>query len=213
MEHVRVLIVEDSVTFVRGLEVVLAEEKAFTVVGAASNKREALILAEKTRPDVALVDLRITAEPEGKRAVLRHGLELIGVLRERAPHLQVLAISSTFNSGWIVKAVQAGASGFVSKDASPEEIVNGLRTAAHGGVVLTAEQLAAVAAAPGMSVLTSREKEVLRLVAEGKSNREIAQGLRIAVGTVRAHVGNILAKLGVADRKEAVATAQQRGWL
>jgi DNA-binding NarL/FixJ family response regulator len=212
MGQVRLLIVEDSVTFVRGLEVVLGEEKDFIVVGTASSKAEAITLSESTSPHVALVDLRIIAAPEERRADFRFGLETIALLKERAPDLRILAISSVFDKSWLVKAVQAGASGFVSKDALPEELVSALHTVAQGGVALTAEQLAAVAKTPAGPSLTCREREVLRLVAEGKSNREIAQGLGIAVGTVRAHVGSILAKLGATDRKEAVIVVQQQGW-
>jgi len=212
MEQVRVLIMEDSVTFVRGLEVLLSGGKGFTVVGTASSKAEATTLAETTKPDVALVDLRILARPKERRADLRFGLETIALLKERAPDLRILAISSATDRARLVRAVRAGASGFVCKDALPAELISALHTVARGRVALTAEQLAAVAAAPAQPSLTSRGRDVLRLVAEGKSSREIAQGLGIAAGTVRGHVGSILAKLGARDHQEPAIVAQQREW-
>jgi DNA-binding NarL/FixJ family response regulator len=97
-EPLRVLIVEDSVTFVRGLDVVLGEEKDFATVGTAGSKAKAITLAQTTRPDVALVDLRIMAEPKERKTDFRFGLETIALLKPRAPKLRVLAVSSTFDN-------------------------------------------------------------------------------------------------------------------
>jgi len=214
MKPIRILVVEDSTTFVRGLEATLSVEGAFVVVGAAGNRAEAVALAEALRPDVALVDLRIRPEPGSTAADFRHGLEATRALKAAVPGLWVLAMSFSRDPRWPVEAVRAGASGFVSKDAPPEDIVTALRTVARGGVVLTAEQLARVAATAGpLPTLTPREREVLRLLAEGKSNQEIARELEIAVGTARRHVESIRGKLGATSRGQAVAEAWRRGWL
>jgi DNA-binding NarL/FixJ family response regulator len=215
MKPIRVLMVEDSATFVRGLEATLSSQGEFVVVGAAGNWAEAVTLAEVLQPDVALVDLRIAPAPGSTAADYRHGLEAIMALKATVAGLRVLAMSFSNDARWPVEAVRAGASGFVSKDAPPEEFVAALRTVAHGGVVLTAEQLARVASVPASPspVLTPRELEVLRLLAEGKSNQQIARALGVTVGTVRTHVGNILGKLEVGSRGEAVAEARQRGIL
>ena len=215
MRPIRVLVVEDSPTFVRGLEATLGAEGEFVIVGAAGNRAEAVALAERLQPEVALVDLRIAPGPETGEIEFRHGLETIAALKAAVPGLRVLAMSFSRDERWPVEAVRAGASGFVSKDAPPEEMAAALRTVARGGVVLTAEQLAQVAARPmpPQEALTPREREVLRLMAQGKSNREIADALGVAVGTVRTHVANILGKLGVADRKEAVVEGRRRGLL
>jgi len=182
------------------------------IVGAAGSRVEAVALAATSRPDVALVDLRIVPEPGSRAADYRHGLEAIASLKAIVPDLPVLAMTFSQDARWPVEAVRAGASGFISKDAPPEEIAAALRTVAQGGVVLTAEQLARVAAMPAgpPPVLTPRELEVLRLLAGGNSNREIAEMLDMAVGTVRTHVGNILAKLSVGSRQEA-AEGRRRG--
>jgi len=215
MQPIHLLVVEDSPTFVRGLEATLSAEGEFVIVGAAGNRADAVALAERLRPEVALVDLRIAPGPGAGEADFRHGLEAIADLKAAVPGLRVLAMSFSRHPRWPVEAVRAGASGFVSKDAPPEEMAAALRTVARGGVVLTAEQLAQVAAGPvpSQEALTPREREVLQLMAAGKSNREIADALGVAVGTVRTHVANILGKLGVADRKEAAVEARRRGWL
>ena len=216
MKPIRVLVVEDSATFVRGLEATLSAEEAFVIVGSADNQADAVALAERLQPEVALVDLRIAPGPGSEALGYHHGVETIAALKAAVPGLRVLAMSFSRHPRWPVEVVRAGASGFVSKDAPPEEIVAALRTVARGGVVLTAEQLARVAEPPvdhPSVTLTPREQEVLCLLAEGKSNREIAVALGVAVGTVRTHVANILGKLDVADRREAVAEARRRGLL
>jgi DNA-binding NarL/FixJ family response regulator len=123
MEPVRVLIVEDSAAFARGLEAVLSQEGAFRVVGVTGNRVEALALAEAEQPDVALVDLRIFPAPGAGQADFRHGVETIAALKARSPALPVVAMSSWCTGRWPAQAVRAGASGFLDKDTPPEQIL------------------------------------------------------------------------------------------
>jgi len=214
MELLRVLIVEDSATFVRGLTATLQASGEFTVVGAAANGAEAISLATTIQPQIALVDLRIAPTDTGTPDY-QHGLATITTLRTAVPGLQILAMSFDDNVHWPDAAVRAGASGFISKNAPPDAILDALRMAAQGKVVLTTDQLAAIVTAspPSCASLTPRELAVLQLAGEGKSNREIGAALGISTGTARTHMQHILAKLDVANRLEAVTVARQQGCL
>jgi len=132
MGRTRVLIIEDSATFAWGLEMVLNQDGQFSVVGVASNKVDALALAERVPVDVALVDLCILPAPEAGRAAFHHGVETIAALKARSPALPVLAMSSWCDGPWPAAAIRAGAGGFLCKDTSPEQIVLSLYTVARG---------------------------------------------------------------------------------
>ncbi len=210
---IRVLVVEPSEIFVIGLRSVL-EARGLTVADIARHQAEAVALAASADADLALVSLRLAPDEKGGIDV-RHGIDTLKALRRVAPRLRLLAMSLGSEPAWVLEAIRAGASGYVSKDASLDDLYHALLEVAHGDVALRREQLAALLA-PRASPdhdLTAREIIVLSLLADGRTNQEIAQALTISVGTVRTHVGNILGKLGVNSRREAGKAARELGLL
>lgn len=206
-----VLIVEDSQTFIRGLEHILQADGAFHVVGAAGSRAEAFELAEDLQPELALVGLRIMSTPNAPDRRYRHGVAVIADLKIVVPHVRILAMSFAQKRRWLVAAIRAGASGLVDKDAPSDEIIAALHRVAEGKAVLTADQLADVVdpSAYAPAELTPREQDVLPLLAEGKTDPQIAKVLHIEPGTVRTHVENIRKKLKASTRGEAVARARE----
>lgn len=211
--EVRVLVVEPSEIFVVGLRSIL-EARGIAVAGVARHQAEAVTLAGSLDADLALVSLRLAPDEKGGIDI-RHGIYTLRALRGVAPRLRMLAMSLGSEPEWVLEAIRAGASGYVSKDASLEELYHALLEVAHGDVALRREQLAALLAprATPDHDLTAREICVLKLLADGRTNQEIAAALTISVGTVRTHVGNILGKLEVNSRREAAKRARDLGLL
>ncbi|MFN8483540.1 MAG: response regulator transcription factor [Anaerolineae bacterium] len=209
----RVLVVEPSEIFVVGLRSILGA-RGITVAGVARHQAAAVALAGSVDADIALVSLRLAEDEQGS-IDHAHGITTLKRLRSVAPQLRLLAMSLGGEPTWIIEAVRAGASGYVSKDAPVEDLYHALLEVAHGDVALRREQLAALLA-PRASVdhdLTPREICVLKLVAEGRTNHEIAETLTISVGTARTHVSNILGKLNVSTRREVAKAARELGLL
>ena len=211
-ERVRVLLVDDDALIRAGLRAVLAGEPDLEVAGEAADGAEVLPLAMRLHPDVVLMDVRMPAV-DGIRAT-----ELLLARTDRPP--RVLVLTTLENDEYVLDALRAGAAGFLLKRATPDEIVHAVRVVARGDSLLFPEsvrRIVAGAAPDGarrvLPDLTEREAEVLRLVAAGRTNAEIARELLLGVETVKTHVGNLLAKLGVRDRTQAVIAAYESGFV
>ena len=210
---VRVLIVDDQALMRTGFRMILEAEEDLEVVGEAADGLEAVERTARTRPDVVLMDVRMP-NLDGVQAT-RRILEGPG----EAPRVLIL---TTFDlDEYVYDSLRAGASGFLLKDAPPEELVAAIHVLAAGDALLapsvTRRLLTEFAARPGarrpaeLDELTARETEVLRLLAKGLSNSEIAGELCLGETTVKTHVGHVLMKLGVRDRVQAVVLAYESG--
>ncbi len=210
---VQVLIVDDQALMRTGFRMILEAEEDLEVVGEAADGLEAVERTARTRPDVVLMDVRMP-NLDGVQAT-RRILEGPG----EAPRVLIL---TTFDlDEYVYDSLRAGASGFLLKDAPPEELVAAIHVLAAGDALLapsvTRRLLTEFAARPGarrpaeLDELTARETEVLRLLAKGLSNSEIAGELYLGETTVKTHVGHVLMKLGVRDRVQAVVLAYESG--
>jgi DNA-binding NarL/FixJ family response regulator len=205
-----VLIVDDHAVVREGLRTFLALQDGIEVVGEASDGAEALERAEQLEPDVVLMDL-VMPRLDGVAAMRQ--------LRERSPQIRVIVLTSFLDDDRLMPAIQAGAAGYLLKDVEPAELARAVRTASAGQAMLNpvvaARLVGAIAEdrAPGVQPerLTRREQEVLEQIARGRSNKRIALDLGISEKTVKAHVGHLLAKLGVADRTQAALLAVREG--
>jgi DNA-binding NarL/FixJ family response regulator len=200
---IRVLIVDDHPVVRQGLTALLSITEDISVAGEASDGPSALSLAASLAPDVVLLDLKLP------------GMDGIAVLGELAPRFRVLVLTSVTDASAAARAVRAGASGVLYKDVDPDALVRAVRSV-HDGNVLLALDAARPLRGEGVrwgsvDALTPREREVLSLLAEGRSNREIARALRVSEKTVKAHVSSVLAKLGVKDRTQAAIFAVRHG--
>jgi NarL family two-component system response regulator LiaR len=203
---IRVMIVDDHTMVRRGLAVILKTVDDLVLVGEASNGQEAVHLCEQAQPDVILMDL-VMPDMDGTTATR--------IIRERRPHVQIIALTSFHEKELVQKALQAGAISYLLKNVSADELAKAIRSAYAGQPTLAPEATRAlIQAASQPSIpdygLTPREYEVLVLLVEGLSNLEIAERLTVSRATARAHVSNILAKLGVSNRAEAIALALRR---
>ena len=209
MSVIHILAVDDSETFLRGIESLLARESDLQVVDAAQCGATAVEKAKTLRPHVLLADLRLSWEGRGERPTQETGLRMIRRINQIDPQVKVLVLSGSSERRWVVQAMNAGAQGYLAKESSGEQIIRGIRVVAAGGIALTAEQLAWLRQ-PGEQ-LTQREMEVLMFLAEGKSDAEIGRALYIATRTASKHVENIRDKLGAGSRWEAVVVARRLG--
>ncbi|GAA1955603.1 response regulator [Kitasatospora viridis] len=208
---IRLLIVDDHPIVRDGLRGVFEGDPDFEVAGEAGDGAEGVRQALALAPDVVLMDLRMAGTG---------GVEAIRRLRELAPALRVLVLTTYDSEADVLPAVEAGATGYLLKDAPREELVRAVRATAQGQTVLAPTVAAALlgrmrAPAPAAPVeaLTERELEVLRLVADGSTNKESARRLFISEATVKTHLLHLYAKLGVRDRAAAVAEGYKRGLL
>ncbi|MBE2318941.1 response regulator transcription factor [Solirubrobacter sp. CPCC 204708] len=197
---VRVLLVDDHPVVRDGLRAVL-EGAGFVVAGEAEDGRRALAVYPSANPDVVLMDLRMP---------VMDGVTATTKLRELDPAARVLVLTTYDRDGDIARAMQAGASGYLLKDAPRDELHRAVRAAARGEVVLAPAVAARVWRGDGEE-LSAREREVLQLVAKGCTNREVGERLHVSAATVKTHLLNVYAKLGVDDRTAAVVTALERG--
>ena len=202
---ITVLLVDDHPVVRSGLRALLAGEPTLDVVGAAATAEEALTLVATLDPDVVLSDLRLGYGIDG--------VTLTETLRRGGERPAVLILTTYDNDSDIVRAVMAGAAGYLLKDAEPEVIVQGIHDAAGGRLVLSPELERRVAArmTHGVPQLSDRELDVLRLVAEGRANKEIARTLFISEATVKTHLVHIFGKLHTDSRTSAVAAARTHG--
>ena len=211
----RVIVVDDQALVRRGFAMVLGNETDIEVVAEAGTGLEAIEAAREFKPDVILMDIRMP-ELDGLEATAR-------ILADRDDVTRIIILTTFDPDEYVYKALQAGASGFVLKDIPPEELVAAVRTVADGGAMLApvitrrligrfASQLRADRdLAERLERLTSRELEVLKALADGKSNAEIAEALFIGAATVKTHVSSLLSKLGLRDRAQAVVFAYECG--
>ena len=202
----RILIADDHGVVRRGLRMFLALDPELEVVGEATDGAEALRLARELKPDVVLMDLLMP---------VMDGIAATSAIRRELPDTEVIVLTSVLEDASVVGAVRAGAIGYLLKDTQAEELRRAIKAAVEGQVQLSpqaaARLLREVRAPESPETLTERETEVLRLLAEGLANKQIARTLVIGEKTVKTHVSNILAKLGVQSRTQAALYAVQIG--
>ncbi|WP_283136540.1 response regulator [Rhizohabitans arisaemae] len=212
---IKVLLVDDHVLVRAGFRMLLGTEPGLTAVGEAADGHEAVRRSHELRPDVVLMDLHMPGM-DGVAATERIVAEL--------PDTKVLALSTFDLEEYVVAALRAGASGFLPKDVSPEELVEGVRIVHRGDAAVAPRLLVGligtfvrparsqpVPVPEGLENLTAREREVLTLIARGLSNRQIADEVGLSLSTVKNRVSDLFAKLGVRDRAQAVIIAYEVG--
>lgn len=209
---IKVLICDDQAIIRDGLEMMLKLEHDIEVVGKAEDGLEAVALAERLLPDLALMDLKMPGMT---------GVEAARQIRARFPQVKVLVLTTYDDDEWLFDAIRAGAAGYLLKDTPREKVVEAIRGTVAGksfmDPAVTGRLLAQVSGqqaqpvSPLLETLTEREVDVLRLIARGLSNGEIAERLHLSEGTVRNHVSAIFAKLDVPDRTNAAIVAIQSG--
>ncbi|MFD3658579.1 response regulator [Streptomyces sp. 24-1644] len=206
---IKVLLVDDHQVVRRGLRTFLEVQDDIEVVGEAADGAEGVARTEELRPDVVLMDIKMPGTD---------GIEALRKLRELANPAKVLIVTSFTEQRTVVPALRAGASGYVYKDVDPEALAGAIRSVHAGHVLLQPEVAGALLAQDDAgsgtgrgSTLTEREREVLGLIADGRSNREIARALVLSEKTVKTHVSNILMKLDLSDRTQAALWAVRHG--
>jgi DNA-binding NarL/FixJ family response regulator len=214
----RVLIADDQALLRQGLVMMIGAQPDMEVVGEAASGFEAVAAATRLRPDIIVMDIRMPG---------MDGVEATRQICAAQPHdaaARVIMLTTFDLDEYVVAALQAGASGFLLKDAMPADIIAAIRVVSAGEALLapsvtrrlldrfaTSPQLAAMVPPPGLDLLTEREREVMALVVRGLSNGEIRQQLYLSEPTVKTHVGRILMKLGVRDRVQLVVLAYEHG--
>ena len=215
---IRVLLVDDQELFREGLETLLSVHKDIEVVGQACNGREAIEVAARVRPDLVLMDVRMP---------VLDGVRATRLLVETLPKCKVIVLTTFDDDEYIFDALRAGAAGYLLKDVASARLVEAIRATARGESILEPSVAAKVIAeftrvsslVPAAQMeqlvepLSERELEILALIARGDSNKELAEQLFIAEGTVKNHVTHILGKLGVRDRTQAALKARELGLL
>jgi NarL family two-component system response regulator LiaR len=206
-EPIRVLIVDDHAVVRQGLRAFLELQDGIEPVGEAADGEEAVAAAERLRPDVVLMDL-VMPQLDGVGAMRR--------LREIVPSARVIVLTSFLDEERLLPALRAGAAGYLLKNAQPQEVARAVRAAHRGEAILDPVVAARLMEALGdqeepLDSLTPREREVLVLIGRGYPNKRIASELQLSEKTVKAHVGRVLAKLGVADRTQAAVLAVRAG--
>ncbi|MFC9948115.1 response regulator [Streptomyces pratensis] len=206
---IKVLLVDDHQVVRRGLRTFLEVQEDIEVVGEASDGAEGVARAEELRPDVVLMDIKMPGTD---------GIEALRRLRQLDNPAKVLIVTSFTEQRTVVPALRAGASGYVYKDVDPDALAGAIRSVHAGHVLLQPEVAGALLAQDETgngsgrgSTLTEREREVLGLIADGRSNREIARALVLSEKTVKTHVSNILMKLDLSDRTQAALWAVRNG--
>ncbi|GAA0440135.1 response regulator transcription factor [Streptomyces olivaceiscleroticus] len=206
---IKVLLVDDHQVVRRGLRTFLEVQDDIEVVGEAADGEEGVAAAERLGPDVVLMDIKMPG---------MDGVEALRLLREQRSPARVLIVTSFTEQRTVIPALRAGAAGYVYKDIDPEALAGAIRSVHAGHVLLQPEVADALLsqeeAGNGQGrggSLTEREREVLALIADGRSNREIARALVLSEKTVKTHVSNILMKLDLADRTQAALWAVRHG--
>ena len=208
--RVRVLIVDDHAIVRKGIRALLSEADGFEVVGEAGNGQEAVLRAEESNPDVILMDLLMPG---------MDGIEATRQITSRQPKARILVLTSFAADNKVFPAIKAGALGYLLKDSSPDELIRAIRQVHRGEPSLhptiarkLLQEIARPAERqPAPEALTDREMTVLRLIAQGLSNQEIADRIAVSEPTVRTHVSRILGKLHLASRTQAALYAMREG--
>lgn len=215
---IRILLVDDQPLFREGLATLLNIHEDVTVIGEANNGQEAVALTAAHQPDVVLMDVRMP---------VLDGVAATRILQQEQPHIPVIILTTFDDDEYVFEGLRAGAVGYLLKDVSSQKLIEAIKTAVRGETFLQPSVAAKVvaelnrmtsqdtpppaAAQPLVEPLSDRELEILQILASGASNREIAQQLFIAEGTVKNHVTNILGKLNVRDRTQAALKAKELG--
>ena len=213
MRAIRVLIVDDHAIVRKGIRALLATEPGIQVVGEAQDGREAVAQAERLGPDVILMDLVMP---------VMDGLEATRCIAARQPEVHILVLTSFTGMDRVLPAIKAGALGYLLKDSGPEELVRAIHQVCHGDASLhpavarqLLQEIKSADASPDprsrFDPLTDREKDVLRMVAQGWNNQDIAGQLEISEATVRTHVSHILTRLQLSSRTQAALYALREG--
>ncbi len=208
----KIILCDDQAVIRDGLEMLLTLEQDFQVVGSASDGAEAIELAAQKQPDLILMDLKMPGT---------NGIEATRQIHARFPHIKILVLTTYDDDEWVFDAIRAGASGYLLKDTSRQKIIEAIRGTLNGKAYIDPNvagklmnQVASHQKQPTSILaekLTDRELDVLRLIAKGFNNSDIAGQLHLSEGTVRNHVSAILEKLGVSDRTQAAVIAIQHG--
>jgi two-component system NarL family response regulator len=199
---IRVMIVDDHPVVREGIARIISNEPRMELVGEAGSAQDAIQLYRKVRPDITLMDMRM---PDA------NGAKTIEAIRSEFTNARIIILSSFDHEEDIYQAIQAGARGYLLKDSPRNDLISAI-VRVHGGERCIPANIATrLAERVGGNELTAREFEVLKLIVKGRSNKEIGDQLGISEGTVKSHVNNILSKLNVTDRTQAVSVALKRG--
>jgi len=211
---IRLLIIDDHEMVREGLKAMLTTEPDFTIVGDAANAEQAFELIERLRPDVILLDIRLPGTS---------GIDVCRTVTERYPETAVIILTTFTDESLVAQCIQAGARGFIVKDIERFDLKRSIRAVARGEAAIDSKAAVAVLAQlrrashvsnePTPEPLSSQQIVILRLVAQGLSSREIATQLYLSENTVKGYVQEILHRLGVKNRTEAVMVAVKQGWL
>ncbi len=203
---IRILIADDHAVVRQGLKMFLSLDPELNIIGEADNGRKAIEMAHQLQPDIVLMDLLMP---------VLGGVEATTIIRRELPDVEVIALTSVLEDKSVVDAVRAGAIGYLLKDTESDELIRSIKAAAAGQVQLSpkaaARLMREVRTPDNPETLTDRETDVLRLLAMGQANKEIAQTLSIGEKTVKTHVSNVLAKLSVSSRTQAALYAVRIG--
>lgn len=203
---IRLLLVDDHAVVRQGLRMFLSLDPDLEVLGEAQDGRQGIEMARTLKPDVILMDMLMP---------VMDGVTAIGILRKELPDIEIIALTSVLEDNAVIGAMRAGAIGYILKDAHADELIRAIKAAAEGQVQLSpkvaSRLLREIRAPESPETLTDRETDVLRLLAKGYANKEIAQALVIGEKTVKTHVSNILSKLGVNSRTQAALYAARIG--
>jgi len=209
--QIRVLLVDDHAVVREGTKALLARAPDITLVAETESGLETVTLAEKYRPDVILLDIKLKG---------RNGVETARELRARFPEIKIVALTAYDFEPYVKAMMKIGTEGYILKDSSSEQIIDGIRTVSRGGTVFSANvaqklvsgylDSASLHTQP-IDSLSPREAEVLQLLVDGKKNGEISSEIHLSLSTVEAHISSILSKLGARSRTEAVGIAVRRG--
>ncbi len=205
----RVLLVDDHAIVREGLRALLDDTEGTRIVGEAANGNEAIELVDRLQPNLVLMDIKMPGLPAA---------DAIRVIRSRHPAIQILVLTSYAEDSQVQEVVSAGALGYVLKDVAKAELLRAMTTVARGQPWLDAEvqrsllnRMRKPAELDPIQLLTERERSVLKLLAQGRSNKDIARSLHLTEGTVKGYVSNILAKLKLEDRTQAALLAVRHG--
>lgn len=209
---IRILVADDQAMLRQAFAVLLDLESDLEVVGQAATTTEAVAEAVRLEPDVVVMDVQMPAGGDAGGQDPDDGIAATAEIRRLQPNVRVLIVTTFGRPGYLRRALDAGASGFMVKDAPSEHLVDGIRRVAQGLRVIDPE-LAVASLTAGTSTLTDRETEVLRAAGQGGSTADIARRVHLSEGTVRNHLSAAIGKTGAASRADAVRIATDNGWL